>query len=103
MRSGRVSVSQNYSPHVVALGVNADTILSGQQLFINPEVSSKTVNGSSFATPIVTGKISANYFQLPASGSRKKVDVLNMLAAIHEIKNDPSAAETVFQGGFIKK
>ncbi len=51
---------QNYSSHVVDIGVFADKDF----VFQNPIAPSEAVKGSSFATPIVTGKIAANYFRL---------------------------------------
>jgi hypothetical protein len=57
-RSNVVSPNQNYSNQVVDIGVNADDISFVFQNPINPGLS---VIGTSFATPIVTGKLCANY------------------------------------------
>jgi len=61
--TGTVSPTQNYSPNVVDIGVNADAVLtSSDYVFNNPRLTgNQTVEGSSFATPIVTGKLCANY------------------------------------------
>ena len=57
-----VSPHQNHSDSLVGVGVIADRDVS----FINPFLYKPgyTVEGSSFATPIITGKIAANYFLL---------------------------------------
>lgn len=59
----KVSPTQNFSSHVVDVGVTADGIDSiGSFVFINPINSSlKPVSGSSFAAPVVTGKFTAWY------------------------------------------
>ena len=58
-----VSPTQNFSAHVVDAGVNADFInAAGNFVFVNPVNSSlEPVSGSSFATPILTGKLAAWY------------------------------------------
>ena len=60
--TGTVSPTQNYSPNVVDIGVNANIVSKVSYAFINPRLKgSKKVEGSSFATPIVSGILSANY------------------------------------------
>ena len=58
-----VSPTQNFSDNVVDAGVTADYIdASGNFVFINPVNSSlPPVSGSSFATPVLTGKMAAWY------------------------------------------
>lgn len=58
-----VSPTQNFSANVVDAGVNSDFIdASGNFVFINPVNSSlEPVSGSSFATPVLTGKMAAWY------------------------------------------
>lgn len=63
-----VSSHQNFSESVVDIGVDADAKLldavSGENMYVfnNPRMPrGETVTGSSFATPIVTGKLCANY------------------------------------------
>ncbi len=55
-----VCPDQNYSSHVVDIGVFADKDF----VFQNPIAPTEAVIGTSFAAPIVTGKIAANYFRL---------------------------------------
>jgi len=58
-----VSPTQNFSNRVVDAGVAADYIdASGNFVFVNPVDSSlPPVSGSSFATPVLTGKMAAWY------------------------------------------
>lgn len=58
-----VSPTQNFSSHVVDAGVNADDIdAAGNFVFVNPvNRSLEPVSGSSFATPVLTGKMAAWY------------------------------------------
>lgn len=60
INNSMVCPDQNYSSHVVDIGVFADKDF----VFQNPIATSEAVIGTSFATPIVTGKIAANYFRL---------------------------------------
>ncbi|MBX2920800.1 MAG: S8/S53 family peptidase [Chitinophagaceae bacterium] len=59
-----VSPTQNFSPHVIDAGVVADIVdNNGSFLFINPfDRNLEPVGGSSFATPILTGKMAAWYY-----------------------------------------
>ena len=67
--SGQVSPNQNYSPGVVYIGVHADQRGSKtapandntDATFQNPLDTRKAADGSSFATPIATGKICTIY------------------------------------------
>ena len=60
--SGTISPLQNFSNSVVDIGTNDDAIVSGQYVFNNPRYKGPgTVEGSSFATPIMAGKLAANY------------------------------------------
>ncbi len=61
VHNGLVSVNQNFSPKVVNIGVSSDIEMGSTFYFYNPFVHIRTVTGSSFAAPIVTGKICANY------------------------------------------
>ena len=57
----KVSPNQNHSDSLVGIGVIADR----GTVFLNPlNAQGKTVEGTSFATPIVAGKIAANYYQV---------------------------------------
>lgn len=63
--SARVSPDQNYSPNVVDFGVQANA--KGSYRFIDPLVPFQGILGSSYATPIVTGTICANYYRFMAN------------------------------------
>ncbi len=66
----KVSPHQNFSPQVVDLGINADfaKVTNGDTAFLFADPlrtlpnGIPTKEGSSFATPIATGKIAANYY-----------------------------------------
>ncbi|MDB5248411.1 MAG: hypothetical protein JWQ40_2805 [Segetibacter sp.] len=88
--SGTVSPFQNFSPDVVDIGVNADAILGTmppalRYVFYNPRfISSATAEGSSFATPIITGKLAANYELIKAvlnTGSYTRKDIWNAVGS----------------------
>ncbi|MEX6688127.1 S8 family serine peptidase [Danxiaibacter flavus] len=59
--NGNVSANQNFSNKIVDVGVNGDLSFGTNFYFYNPFVPFLTETGSSFAAPIVTGKICANY------------------------------------------
>ncbi len=59
--SGKVSPHQNFSKNVVDVGVNADGVFGANYVFVHPSHLDSTVQGSSFAAPIVTGKLAAHY------------------------------------------
>lgn len=60
-RTKKVSPNQNYSKNVVDIGVNAESINGDHYYFRNPRVNRGFSEGSSFATPIVTGILCAHY------------------------------------------
>jgi hypothetical protein len=71
----RVSSNQNYSSQVVSIGVVADTAATTDITigwFHHPFLNAN-INGSSFATPIVTGTIAAYYSQIPKPINRQNV------------------------------
>jgi len=69
-----VSPMQNFSSKVVDIGVQADVIIDTFYAFVPPNggVGMPTVTGSSFATPIATGIICANYYLIPSGISDKE-------------------------------
>ncbi|SHM13538.1 Subtilase family protein [Chitinophaga jiangningensis] len=73
-----VSPTQNFSDRYVDIGVKADSIENGVQLFRVPLVlENRYITGSSFATAIVTGRIAA-MCPVPRNGTTaKKEDFLN--------------------------
>ncbi|MHA4846051.1 S8 family serine peptidase [Flavitalea antarctica] len=70
-----VSGTQNFSKKVVDIGVPADEPRNNG--FSNPGAAGTFVAGSSFATPKVTGMITANYDLI--SGKRNKQEIINVL------------------------
>ncbi|MEJ7736675.1 MAG: S8 family serine peptidase [Chitinophagaceae bacterium] len=69
---GSVSPDQNFSKDVVDIGVMADGASKDDYVFNNPLLNkNETVNGSSFAAPIVTGIICANYDRIKTVINRK--------------------------------
>jgi hypothetical protein len=98
--TSKVSPFQNYSRKVVDIGVNNDAIVPiDHYIFFNPRFSSQTVEGSSFATPIVTGKICANYYKIQSilkSPGYTKEDIWNALSS--EVTPYPGLAPFVKKG-----
>ncbi len=104
-----VSPNQNFSPHVVDIGVYADNTGAGSYAFINPRTGNgaNTVVGSSFATPIVTGKICANYFMLQSMtvpGARlDKNTVFNLLGSTLQIHHPTALSNRISQQRAVAK
>lgn len=98
--TSRISPIQNYSRRVVDIGVNRDAILPVDRfVFFNPRFTSQTVEGSSFAAPIVTGKICANYYKIQSiltGPSYTKADIWNAL--ISETFLYPGLAHNIKKG-----
>jgi len=101
--SKSVSPHQNFSSGVVDVGVNADRVQQDSlYLFNNPilrfagsGVRVKTVEGSSFATPIVTGKICTHFYlykNLFDSGPLNKWKILEILRSQGAVKPAPPAS-----------
>jgi hypothetical protein len=75
--TGQVSPNQNYSPDVVYIGVHADRrgqpgstgIPDPDAVFQNSVDGTKAADGSSFATPIATGKICTKYQDMTAKAA----------------------------------
>ncbi len=98
--NARVSGSQNYSPKVVHAGVNADELIQGKQVFKNPYIQGKSVDGSSFATPIVTGKVAAHYHLFNPNNVTRN-EVLSVLKGKLLLKEDTTAKDTILNGNII--
>ncbi|HWK05058.1 MAG TPA: S8 family serine peptidase [Puia sp.] len=98
--SGQVSPLQNFSNGIVDIGVNCDAIIDSGNIqyysFVNPiqpndliviggerKFKIHTVTGSSFATPIVTGKIVAYYNTLVNNNILNKDGLLNNIQSIN--------------------
>lgn len=76
---------QNYSNDVVDIGVIADTVINNNYYERNPKKLREGILGSSFATPIVTGRIAGNYNLISGMLSKQnytRTDLLNALSPI---------------------
>jgi len=88
---------ENFSPKSVDVGVNCDTIYQGYDFFDPLQVyttrrglyRTKTITGSSFATPIVTGRIAAFYSHL--SSKTNKQSIIGQLNRIRVPAGTPPA------------
>jgi len=93
-----VSPLQNFSASAVDIGVNCDWILNDtladgsilpEYVFANPLFGIKiadtipTVTGSSYAAPIITGRIAAGYHQLFKGGSVDKETAIGLMPGIN--------------------
>jgi len=94
-----ISPLQNFSPGVVDVGVNCDAIIHKPDgdlyVFLDPIqniINNRfpAVTGSSFATPIVTGKIAAHYSTLVGAGTVNKEAILKGMQVLQpEIGSKP--------------
>lgn len=87
-----VSPSQNYSNTIVDIGVQCDNgDVNGDYGFTNPLHATASVVGSSYATPVVTGKIAQHYKKLTDDMSNG-IDKDKLLSKMEELgllsKND---------------
>ncbi len=106
-----VSPFQNYSPEVVDIGVQADRVASGgKYVFFNPRSveTSNTLEGSSFATPIATGKICAFYdlyqhLYAPGTRTTSKKGIFGSLKNNKIIKEYPGLLDDTRLGQVIQK
>lgn len=79
-----VSSLQNYSPFVVDIGVRADEEFGMHYVFANPRIQHEGIEGSSYATPIVTGIICSQYSKIinqlnTSGGFFTKDNIFNIL------------------------
>jgi hypothetical protein len=104
--SGTVSPTQNYSPNVVDIGVNADAVSPLHFVFNNPRLTgNQTVEGSSFATPIVAGKLCANYDAISEvldNAKYTKDQIWNALGA-STVVSKPNLKQFVKNGRMMKR
>lgn len=105
--AGDVSHVQNYSEHVIDLGVDDDQNILERYLFWNPLNAGHTVNGSSFATPKVSGTLCSNYDlvqSLISSGPLNKAQLINNIQSQRNvIEQIPSFSAHFINGGMILK
>lgn len=90
---GKVSPSQNYSNTVVDIGVYCDEIVEKDYRFADPLGRNVFIIGSSYATPIVTGKIAQHYDDLTSgmTGENQTINksvLLNRMRDLNLIKYD---------------
>ncbi len=106
--TGSQSPHQNFSRRVVDVGVNADAVSGTNYVFIHPYHIDSTVQGSSFAAPVVTGKMAAHYRDIQdllSSGTVvNKEDILDRLATkglLHP--GGPSLQQKIKNGKIMNK
>lgn len=107
-RPASVSPFQNFSKNVVDIGVQADAVLSGvpdrRYIFFNPRSlgTSNTVEGSSFATPIITGKFCALYdlykAELLTGSAINKIRIMSILKANRIIREYDPLSDKIRNG-----
>ncbi len=102
-----VSPRQNYSPTVVDIATIADKVMgtfNDAYVFENPSLNNSQIEGSSYATPIFTGIVAANYDALVAvisSGQFDKTTIIPELVRTGFIQSVPSF--TSVRGGNVVK
>ena len=95
--TGQVSPHQNFSAKVVNIGVNADVVTGSMNdlyLFMNPFHNGQTAQGTSYAAPIFSGKLAANYSLIEPvlrSNAFTKKDILNVLVSNTNIAHQNAA------------
>jgi subtilisin family serine protease len=100
--TGTVSPRQNFSNNVVDAGVDAGV---PSFMFRNPFFPGKAVDGSSFATPILTGLICANYnlLNIPATSPVSKTQIFTDLLNNTLVHSNSSLAGAIRRGIVLKK
>ena len=88
-----VSEHQNYSKNVVDVGIRADV---DKIKFLNPRYTFPPLEGSSFATPKMTGLIAA-YYEEYRSAPQKK-NVIDTLIKIGKLRNNQNVADQIRNG-----
>ncbi|MEO6328209.1 MAG: S8 family serine peptidase [Ginsengibacter sp.] len=88
--NGKVSPSQNFSNTIVDIGVDCDTEVDNDYRFIDPLGRGTSIIGSSYATPIVAGKIAQHYNALMSAmpGTINKSVLLNEMKNLRLIETD---------------
>ena len=100
-----VSPSQNYSNNIVDIGVKCDATHNDDYYFNDPFGQNADIIGSSYATPIVTGKIAQHYTDLTAgmeSGIDKEA-LLERMKVKGLLNENDSLSQYVKDGNWIKK
>lgn len=109
--NGTVSPDQNFSPNVVDIGVIADATIKDSvsqmmvDVFNNPLYRGPgTVDGTSFATPIVAGKLCANYdkFFSVLNPTFNKSAIWNRLGSTI-VRSNPALMNSIKNGNQMNK
>ena len=102
-----VSPTQNYSSKFVDIGVNADDSAATpcKYLFDNPVFNNTGVVGSSFATPIVSGKIGAKYSILVTSPVVNKAIIISLMESTmpDQVSRDTGLTSQIKNGLVVHK
>jgi hypothetical protein len=106
MQQMEVSPSQNFSNRVVDIGVDCDVVMDDDFRFSSPLQVSNFIVGSSYATPVVTGKIAQHYAALmsamPAGIINKSV-LLQEMRNLNIIDSHPALIPFINDGNCTKK
>jgi hypothetical protein len=94
----KVSPRQNFSKKVIDIGVNADKVNGEVYSFRNTRFNGYYIEGSSYAAPIVTGIIAANYGML----ARSIPEIGNKYLIIDTLKANGSLTHKADFDGLIK-
>lgn len=89
-----VSDTQNFSPNVVDIGVQGDE--PNGFGFVNPRTLNSFIYGSSFATPVLTGVIAANYSNFTQPLDKK--NIITTLLEMGKLAKNDDLATTIKQG-----
>jgi hypothetical protein len=104
-----VSKYQNYSPNVVDFGVKADAIIGSSYVFNNPDpkaLPNGTSEGSSFAAPIITGKLCAKYNDILSvinKSSFQKYEILDKITLSPYGGTSASLTTKIRSGRYVDK
>jgi hypothetical protein len=102
-----VSPHQNFSKNVVDIGVNAD-LITGNAFFIqNPRLNSAGgltyVEGSSFATPVVSGLLASQWSIIQPALSSGKPEIFKVLIQKSLITTNGTPLDTLIMDGKVIK
>ena len=99
LAQGEVSPSQNFSNSIVDIGIDCDKVVENDFRFKDPLDRGIYIVGSSYATPIVTGKIAQHYNQLI---NAMPGGVINKSILLDEMKNLGIVKSDLRFNGYIK-
>ncbi len=102
----QVSPSQNFSNLVIDAGVDCDQVIPNDFRFQSPLNPLEFILGSSYATPIITGKIAQHYTALMSAmpGSKiRKIALLQEMEKLGIIQSEPGLVIYIRDGYWTKK